>query len=116
MAFYNKDNHGKPFQGQKNFHAKPHVNHHPNVAPVQGKQITKPPLAPLPERVYRDDELHIDVVDLSFNDIRKVETGTYPDGLPIVEYLSEKQATERGFLTQWQGAQPIEEYRKTDRD
>lgn len=107
MAFYNKHQ-SKSFHGtQKNTHQPRQNTSHT----FQTKQIV-----PLPPRVYRDDEIHVDIVDLSFNDIRRVETGKYPDETVIVEYLSEKQATDRGYIEQWQKAQPIEEYRKSDRD
>ncbi len=82
----------------------------------RGSFQPKPPTPVPPPRVYRDDELHIDVVDLSFNDIRRVETGKYADETPVIEYLSEAQANERGFGDQWRQAQPIEEYRKSDKD
>ncbi len=105
MAFYN-NNKNRSFKGNQRTQQPNQSNH-----TFQTKQSV-----PLPPRVYRDDELHIDVVDLSFNDIRRVETGKYEDESLIVEYLSEKEATDRGFLDQWQKAQPIEEYRKSDRD
>lgn len=79
-----------------------------------GKALTRSGKPPLPPRVYTDADIHVDIVDLSFNDVRKVQTGVYPDGDPLVEYLTEKQANDRGFLAEWQAAQAIDEYRLND--
>lgn len=67
-------------------------------------------------KTYTDADIHVDVVDVSFNDVRKVLSGAYPNGEPMIEYLTEAQARERGFLDEWQKAQPIDEYRQRAND
>lgn len=70
----------------------------------------------MPARVYTAADIHVDVVDMSFNDVRKVVSGLHPDGTPAVEYLTEKEARERGFSDAWQQAEPIDEYRQRSND
>jgi len=65
------------------------------------------PIAP-PPRVYRDDELDMDVVEALFVDVRAVQTGTYPDGKPVIEYLNEKQAKNAGAHELWLEADTID--------
>ncbi len=113
MAFYNNNRQQRNFRPQGKPQQRPQAQPQPQRSAMPGSFSVKPPLPP---RVYTDADLHIDVVDLSFNDIRKVETGKYEDGVAVVEYLSEKQATDRGMLEQWQKAQPIDEYRQQEKD
>ncbi|HYE59880.1 MAG TPA: hypothetical protein VEA18_01710 [Candidatus Kapabacteria bacterium] len=101
------------------FHRNNNRNHQPRHGQQQpqGRPVNNKVQQPVqPARVYTDADLHVDVVDLSFNDVRRVQSGTYPNGEPIVEYLSEKEATDRGFLDQWKNAQPIDEYRQSSND